>query len=210
VSDTEPPQRSDRIIVSHFLAKEFIHWPEDGVERRRAAVLWAFSDAAGGRERSVERVLPLALRPRSVAAQIVNDMSCLINVDNREAKLLGIIASVLMNRFRSEHLGEILPDEGSRGHNVELGAVQAMVEDIMNVSCEDRLNPVLANQAEKIGTGGIIDVVVVARFFWIMKKQRVVHEEEYTLVSAARKRTSKPRALVRFDRETGIQYRGVE
>lgn len=133
-----------------------------------------------------------------------------MDVDHGEAELLGIVAAVFRRRLDAEHFRIVLPHEGGGGHDIEFGAVQPVIEDVVHVPSEYRFHTMGAEEAEQIRASGLVDIVIGAGLVGAQQEQGIVEEDEDAPALGLGERTFKPRPLLRLARQAGIQDRRVE
>ena len=135
-----------------------------------------------------------------------------VDHDLEEAELVGVVAPVLVLRPRRSavHLTEVLPHEGSGRRNVEIRAGATVVEIVVHMPREHRIEGVPLNEPEQPVPRRLVDVVVVRRLAGLEQERGVVHKHELAHPGVLGEHVLQPGPLRALFFQPRVQHRVVD
>ena len=113
-------------------------------------------------------------------------VNVLIYIHQEKAELRRCVATELLlgRRSNGKELAVIMANRRGGGQNIGVGCTDPIVEKIMNMPGEDRLNLEVSDKFDEPRSRRFGNIVVMFSLIFVMEKQRVVLEKKSAFTSA--------------------------
>src|SRR6056297_395249 len=98
---------------------------------------------------TVGRKFAALLQTCAIARQDADTMPAFKHVNQRDAELADVVASVLIRRLDGIHLGVVLANKTRRQESVEARVVDTVVEELVDVPRQYRLDCIFAYEPDQ-------------------------------------------------------------